>query len=601
MVSHRRLGRLSPAHLKRAALGLLLVVSLAGCVSIPSGGAVQSYSVTQGPPGQSHSLIQLIAPPPGPDWTPVQIVRGFLTASASIGDQLKIAREYLTPQANRDWKPDWSVNVYSKGGPSASGTALRKGQKTATVMVSGKVVAQLSGGGGYAVPSAPTPGLQSTPFELTLVGGQWRISDPPTALLLTSGEFQYDYQLRNLYFFDPAGRSLVPDPIYVPLQATQVDLMDELVGDLIKPPLDWLTRGATTTAFPPGTALSGDVTLDGETAVVNLRGKAIVKATDQVLEQVSGQLFSTLIGSGAGGPSVQSIELSRDGKAWSLPGTDGNPVQAKTSYTAPTGSTSMIYYLDRTGELERRDGPGGKSKPLMYIGPGYSQIAVSPDGKYIAVLRGNTLFAGPIGIGSLLDGRGSGFTSMSWGADDDLWTTTTADQIVMLHGDLSSGSWSSVVVSVVNFEGSAASGPYTAVRVAPDGVRVAVIVDGIELSFGAIVVKPPTRAGGPPTAKIQFSPFSVSAPAATFSAVTWYGPDNVIALSEPGPVVTEFPVNGGGSTTLQAEPDMQSVSASEGSPLLAGLPKGVMTANASLTGAWGNIENAYGISPVYPG
>ena len=42
----------------------------------------------------------------------------------------------------------------------------------------------------------------------------------PPYLLLTSDSFQYDYQLRNLYFFDPTDSYLVPDPVYVPLQAT---------------------------------------------------------------------------------------------------------------------------------------------------------------------------------------------------------------------------------------------------------------------------------------------------------------------------------------------------------------------------------------------
>ena len=51
------------------------------------------------------------------------------------------------------------------------------------------------------------------------LNGQWRIAVAPSALLLTSDSFQNDYQPTKLYFFDPAGRILVPDPVYVPLQA----------------------------------------------------------------------------------------------------------------------------------------------------------------------------------------------------------------------------------------------------------------------------------------------------------------------------------------------------------------------------------------------
>src|SRR5450756_3258523 len=71
---------------------------------------------------------------------------------------------------------------------------------------------------------------------------------------------------------------LVPDPVYVPLQATPADLMNGLVYDLVKPQKDWLSGGATRTAFPAGTTFPagptsiGAVTIEGVTAVVNLGG-----------------------------------------------------------------------------------------------------------------------------------------------------------------------------------------------------------------------------------------------------------------------------------------------------------------------------------------
>ena len=74
-----------------------LLALLAGCISEPSGGPVISYSMTQGPGGQSQPLPQIIAQPPQADWTtPEQIVRGFLAASASFAGGQRIAREYLT-------------------------------------------------------------------------------------------------------------------------------------------------------------------------------------------------------------------------------------------------------------------------------------------------------------------------------------------------------------------------------------------------------------------------------------------------------------------------------------------------------------------------
>ncbi len=259
---------------------LAITVSAAGCISMPTGGPVLSYTETQGPGAQSQHYQQIYVQPPGNLWTPEEIVSGFLIASASFANRQQIAREYLTPRSAKSWKSGWSAAVYSNG-PSATQT-IYPTRNQAQVTVTGTVQANLSGSGSYAVPSAKEQGIPQT-FDLVKAGGQWRISQAPSELLLTSDVFKYDYQLRNLYFFDPNGHFLVPDPVYVPLQTTPSDLMNGLVHDLITPPPDWLSRGATKTAFPLGTKQIGDVTLTGGTAAVNLGG-AITKTQTQMAQ-----------------------------------------------------------------------------------------------------------------------------------------------------------------------------------------------------------------------------------------------------------------------------------------------------------------------------
>ncbi len=584
---------------RRPALALLgalaVAASAAGCVSMPTGGPVQSYTVTQGPGTQSQHYQQIDAQPPGDGWLPEQIVTGFLIASASFANQQQVAREYLTAQASRTWHPSWSATVYGSG-PTATQTVL-SGRNQAQVTVTGTVQANLSGQGAYAVPSAKQQGVPPT-FNLIKVGGQWRISAAPPELLLTSDLFKYDYQLRNLYFFDPTTHFLVPDPVYVPLQATPPDLMNGLVHDLITPPRDWLSRGATRTAFPAGTKQLGDVTLTGGTAAVNLGG-AIARAPGAVLQQISAQLWWTLSGSGQGGPAVQSIEVSENGKPWIPQNSDENPVQHLPLYSPPTGTSGEFYYLDGGGNLLSRDGMQGKPVRVGRLGTGFTQIAVSPDGHYVAALRDGSLYIGPVN-GALAKRSGAGYTTMSWDPADDLWATT-GDQIVMLRGAANPAQQQGqpVNVNVVNLDGSPVVGPYTSLRVAPDGVRVAIVIGQTDLNFGAIVWQQGIRAGEA-AIEIVLSPFYVTASGTTtFSAVTWYGPDNVITLGGPGPLLTEYPVNGSSSTSISAEPRIQSVTASWESPLIAGLAKGDITADASLTGSWMGIGS--GVSPVYPG
>jgi hypothetical protein len=320
------------------------------------------------------------------------------------------------------------------------------------------------------------------------------------------------------------------------------------------------------------------------------------------MQQVSAQLLWTLIPSGGSGPAVQSVELSVNGKPWIPQGSDLNPVQQlhQSKYTPASGASSQFYYVDSSGDLLSRTSSTAKPVKVAHIGTGFTQIAVSPDTQYVAALKNGSLFTGRVG-GPLVRRAGDGYTSLSWDPADDLWATT-GDQIVMLSGAASPSQRSGqpVAISVVNSDGSTQNvGPFTALRVAPDGVRVAIIVGGNDLDFGAFVPLDNTRPGQA-AVEIVLSQFYVSVLSATFTSVTWYGPDNVIALRNPGPELTEYPVDGGSSTSILAQPHMSWITASFGSPLIAGLPRDSMTANASLSNSWMQLTGT-GISGVYPG
>ena len=360
---------------RRPVIALLAAVTAAlavtGCVSMPSAGPVLSYPVTQQTGSQNGQNLQFTTQPPGSGWTPQQIVSGFLIAAAANQDQ--VAREYLTPGVRRTWDPPLTTYVYTSRPnvlnpvpqtvpqATASQQAGKSGKKarkpspppTATVEVSGKIQAILSEKEGTYVPSA-SGSNRSGPeyFTLQQTDGEWRISNAPSALLLTQVQFADDYDLRNLYFFDPNYHYLVPDPVYVPLQASASTLTSRLVGYLKSPPGDWLAEGATETAFPPGAKVKA--TLSDNLATVNITG-TISKAQQA---EVSSQLLSTLVGSGQGGSQVEWVQLIVNGKPFYPRGSPGNPVQnlSQASYGPATGASAsaagqLVYYLGNAGEV----------------------------------------------------------------------------------------------------------------------------------------------------------------------------------------------------------------------------------------------------------
>lgn len=585
---------------------LASALSVAGCVTIPNGGPVISDPVTQGANAQNQPYPQLIPKPPVPGGSPADIVRGFLTASASFADGKQVARDFLTPAASRSWHPTWSATVFKGGdGPEVSQPDYSSSgnQKSATVTVSGKIQAELSVYGAYAVPSVAGGNVTSITFVLVRTGGQWRISSLPSdQLLLTSTEFAADYQLRNLYFLDPSSRFLVPDPVYVPQQTTPSNLLNGLVHDLISHPGDWL-RDGTRTAFPPGTTLLSDVTVNGGAAEVNLGGAA-VRASDRQRELMSAQLLSTLSGSGQGQPPIQSVELDVNGKPWSPPQAQQNPVQNTAVLGVPDGHSSAFYYLDGQGTLMRQPADGSSPVRVGRLGPGYSAIAVSRDGRYLAALRGGTLYTGPIS-GTLLPRAGSGYTTMSWDASGQLWATAHG-QVVMLRGEVAGGTASSLAaprpVSVVQPDGLRETFPVNEIRVAPDGVRVAFIFGGLTeiLAFGAITA-PDASPAAPP--QIRLSPFIVSGGSSGFTSVSWYGAGNVVTIGAvpgaTGPPLTEYSVSGASTTGIPTEPGIQSIATSAGGALVAGTKDGELLLNPSAGGTWAPL--AGGTAPAYPG
>jgi Lipoprotein LpqB beta-propeller domain/Sporulation and spore germination len=600
-MASRRVPPNPPVRSVMAALGALTAaLTAAGCVSMPTGGPTRSYPVTEGTDAQGQQYVQIVPRPPGDGWSPTAIVQGFLTASASYGNHSNVAREYLTPQENAVWGPPSSAIVY-KAGPSIDGrAAATPGAKgTVTVQVTGTEQAFLQGYGSYSVPLASSPDESSGPkqtFRLVQLNGQWRISYAPPKLLLTSDSFQNDYQLRDLYFFDPGERYLVPDPVYVPLGAQPSDLMNGLVSDLISPPDDWLSGGATRTALPRGTKISS-VTLDGVTAVVSLTG-AIAKVGDPIMERVSAQLLGTLSGalqSGAG-QTVQSVEVQVNGKTWSPPRNDGNPVQSpsQSSYSPATGGTPVFYAVDSAGYLVSRNGTGDP-KRIVHIGTGFSQIAVSPDGSRLAALRGGILYASY--IGEPLARLGTGYVSVSWDAGSNLWASAGTQIMVFRASDNPRRPLGQqVAVTVSNLANSYTSGPFAQLRVAPDGVRVALVIGAgsTELTFGAIS----GLAGPSPQitlSQVDAAPLGAS----TFTGLTWYGSDNVIALADPGPVVTEYPVTGGTPTPLPVDDGMKSITASWNNQLVTGLANGKLAVDKKTTTSWTTLGT--GSSPAYPG
>jgi Lipoprotein LpqB beta-propeller domain/Sporulation and spore germination len=598
--------RRTGAGLRAAAAVFAVAVAVAGCATLQTSGPVQQVGAGQNGTSQEQDYSQPVPVGPGQGWTPTQIVAGFLAASASFTDDHAVAREYLDSAAQRSWQPGWAVTVVSSNLTTTTVPLLprpvtNQSQLVQGVKATGLPVATISGSGQYQGYSRSSRS-QSYPFTLIRnADSQWRIDKLPTSqLLLTQADFQHVYQPRDLYFLSQSGDSLVPDPVFVPQQATNTDLATGLVNALRQNPTGWLS-GAAVTGFPAGSHPIGPVRINGPNATVDLGGKAVTADRHQ-LERMAAQLVWTL----ATGPTpVQSVELELDNRPVSIMGNPYQLPQAYRGWVPSQQAGAALYFIGSNGIVQGLPGAGqpGASQPERFTVAGadglppLSSIAVSPNGRSLAGIS-----AGGAGVYATGLSRGAPVrkwspdngtcTSVSWDAAGNLWIT--AEGIVWLIRPGSSGA---EPVSVDVPTGT----EVTDFQVAPDGVRVVMVVrgpSGTQVQLGAITHSGTSASVAQPTVLL-------GADLPEPDAVIWYGADDIVVLagSTSTAQLDEVPLNGGQPTVITTPDPPESVTATspEGSaPVIAiGLSGDRILVSTDL-GAFQPTRVA-GQAPAYPG
>jgi two-component system sensor histidine kinase MtrB len=598
-----------------AAVAIATVALLAAaCGAVPSEGLVQS---TPAPPGGSGTnCCALVMSGPQPGWTPTQIVSGFLLASASFAHGNAIAREYLTPEASKSWSPGSAVTIVDQA-PTVVLQPRRIGlETTVTVVASGREIATLSSSGQYKPVTGSGTARQQN-FVVERVRGEWRIAQlpGPRVLLLPEGLFNLVYKPQNLYFYaqGPASHVLVPDPVFVPSDSS--DPATRLVSALMGGLPNWL-QGAAVSAFPARARLLGIQVLPGppvnKTAIVSLSlpAQAVHQAT---LRALDAQLVWTLTSRAYAEPLIGSVKLKVNGHFWPASGSEVLGQGDYRSYVPRPAAGQDLYYVGVDGRVrvlgQQGQGSDETATPLPGVaGQGrvpMSVIAVSPDKRYLAGIgaRGKTVYVSDLAAGAVPHAKpsvttprprltGSGLSTPSWDVADNLWVAGRVGG--------SAGVWvlPRNAPAPVRVSLPAGLGPVTALRVAPDGARLAMIVG--QGPAAHLVVAAIVRAG---TQIAILDTVPVGPNVASPAALAWYDTDHLLAVTGTAPAtqVWEVPVNGNGATRQGAtQPGIVSVAAAgPEDPLYLGLASGRLERSAGFGEFWSDVTA--GRAATYPG
>ncbi len=627
MADGRRRADTTPAPIRfTLLLGAILATLLAtGCATIPSSGPVGSAPIPAPPAGGGVSGGGLIVEGPQPGWAPEQVVSGFLLASASFAHDHGTAREYLTPGASRLWRPGAQVTILASTPGVYQTTGRFSGQgNQASVEVSWQELATLDASGQYTARGGAT---RQQPFLLVKVNGQWRIDDVPSTdgskvsneLLLPAALFRLDYAPRNLYFYGQGGgqlptapdQLLVPAPVFVPVQSS--DLVTTLVNDLRHDPSGWLEDGAVT-AFPPGSRLRRIQVLPGppgdKTAIVDI---GLPHGTPQSsVQAMAAQLVWTLTSPAYSPALIQAVKLKINGRLWAPHA--GESVQSLAEYGRYIPRVSRpqnLYYVSASGAVRMFGQQAHSIAVPGQAGTGevpLSKIAVSANGHYLAGIAGpatgpsTTVYTedlaaaakehAPARVGGLHSRlTGTRFSAPSWDSAGDLWVAGR------VHGQ--PGVWVIPAASggkPVPVSLPVGMGPVTGLRVAPDGVRIALIagrgasahmmVGGITRSGGAVFI----------TQAAPLAP-GLSGP----TGLTWYDEDHLLAITQSanGTRLWEVPVNGDLPIPESPQPGMASITAAGPQNSLYVVSGGRLESSVGLGEPWRDITA--GSAATYPG
>lgn len=601
-------GRRRPARVM--AYGAVGVLALAGCASMPDSGDLRGVESTP----RQETQVRVFAVPPGEDAPPSEIVQGFLEALTSDDPHYKTARQYLTGEAAKTWRPEVSATVLTDG-PGAKPEAGGGGEDTGEIsyMLTGTKVATVDAQQAYA----PATGAYGRSVHLTQdAKRQWRIDALPQGVVMGESDFQRNYMSVSKYYFasntaaagSKAQPTAVADPVYV---RRRVEPMTQMVSSLLKGPTRWLGP-VVRSSFPTGAALAKDAGAltpdDRNRLTVPLNDKAAGIGMNRCREMAAQILFTLRNLS----PAVDEVELRAGGaELCSLTQAGADTAATRSSARHP----DYLYFVDGEHRLVRIPAGSSGTKPDPApgaLGDGETALrsaAVSRDEHTAAgvSLDGKSLYVGSLVSGGSLgdpvlrsQGRAEKdrLTTPSWDADDGLWVADRDpdDPRLLLFQE---GKGDPVQVRMPHLDGRIQS-----VRVAADGVRIALVVEkGGKKTLLVGLIERDEKPGEEPTVRVV-ELRSATPELEEVTTMSWAGDSRLVVVGrEHGGVEQMRYVQVDGSTPDVPAPaaltGVKEVTAAEDDqlPLVAYSVDGIVRLPSGEQ--WQKVTE--GTAPVYPG
>lgn len=617
------------SRVRRVVLLLLVVLVAGGCATVPGSSDVTVLR-------RVGDAAEPTAPPgPARNAGPLETVRGWVLASGAAAERHQAARAFLTSAAAGTWDDGASPVVVSDqvdtlfaDRPAPVGQSVVRIRATAlgTLTPVGVFVA----------------GVRPVDIEvgLTEQNGQWRISSLPTGTIVRRSDLRASTRPVRTWFLDPQRAGPVSDPRYLATSPAR-SVPTRTVQYLLAGPSEALA-GAAVSALPAGTTLRSDVAITPEgTAVVDLSRTGPLD--DPRRREIAQQVTLTLAGIG-----VLRVRLLVDGEPL-LPATPEVDVSQTLAGLPPEiarrpdlpldpvvggpGESEVPVLVADGGRLrllsgEAAGGPAGRGtyRAVSASANAVGEVALvtedTPTGGTTTSTRRTDrtqpapshvrLLTGPGGSELAASGiEGRSLARPSWTPDgSEVWSAVDGATVVRAARQGPGGAVRPLPVdaSALAAAGVMAPpgglGPLSALRLSPDGARIALVVGGRVLV--AAVAR--DGAGGARLGSVTaLRPESLD----QVLDVGWTRTDQIVAVGNradrPTTLVSVDGLDLESLPTTNLTPPVTAVAARPGRPLVVADQGGTWTlplggGNASGGDVWQAVPGfGPGTVPAYPG
>ena len=518
--------RLCPTRLRRSlrpGAAAAVILALTGCAGLPVDGPVHQGRGES--PTSSAAPFDFNPPGPQPEGSKEQVVAGFLSALQATPVSTQPAFEFLSAAAAEGWRPERGTIVYGSQRVRTVGTEVVVGLERSF---------ELDRRGGWVGTQSgrrTAAGVRELHLRLVLEDGEWRIDNPPNAMVIPQSHFESRYREHSLYFFDPTGSVLVPEPVYLPW-GVQVPTL--LVQGLLAGPPEG-KRSVERSFFPAGTRLGVSVPVreDG-VAEVPLSPRVLDLAPEQ-LQLALAQLAWTL----RQVADVDSFQLTVDGAEIDLPGginlvevsgwEEFSPaISSASPYLFGILESSVVQLSGSRESVATSFAGVGDARSLAVTMDGQRFAVVSQDGRRVAVLpRSADEAATPTATYD-----GSDLLRPMWDLTDRLWlvdrTAAGAEVRVARQGRVRR-------LPAPGLDGR----EVLAASLSRDGTRLVAAVSGDGSEARLMVLRVVRQGGGSPVRLTAAQPLPAPEPLRDVRAVGWRDPTTVAVLSRPSGITSK--------------------------------------------------------------